>query len=403
MKRIFPRDVFTHVLFGTYHLEWAKEKNVNKPLHQQSDEELNENLKVFYAEVRNQKGEDYGKSTLLCLRNGIERHLNFPPQNRGIKFSQNTTFRSSNMMLNAKIRDLKQQGKQKVQHKPAITEPDLQKLRVHPVLSPSTPLGLLRNVWFHTTLYWCRRGREGQRRLTPSSFTFLHDENKRPYATMTHDEASKNHPGGVDDAESFEKEGRMYKASDDPNDGFNALQLYISKQNPNCSAFYQYPKRKWSPDCLIWYENRPLGVNKLGDMMKDISAEAELSQKYTNHCVRATAITLWSNAGLANRHIMAISGHRNEQSLRSYNARPSSAQLQQSSDVLSRALATENSEFQLQLAQSDDEAPTSYSQISTTVQSNSLFKNSTFTNMFDGCSIGTVNVVLNPRQETQNK
>ena len=102
LKRIFPRDVFTHVLFGTYHLEWAKEKKT----HQQSDEELNENLKVFYAEVRNQKGEDYGKSTLLCLRNGIERHLNFPLHNRGIKFSQNTTFRSSNMMLNAKIRDL---------------------------------------------------------------------------------------------------------------------------------------------------------------------------------------------------------------------------------------------------------------------------------------------------------
>ena len=37
------------------------------------------------------------------------------------------------------------------------------------------------------------------------------------------------------------------------------------------------------------------------------------SQKYTNHCVRATTITLWS--------------HRNEQSLRSYNARPSSAQI----------------------------------------------------------------------------
>ncbi len=99
---------------------------------------------------------------------------------------------------------------------------------------------------------------------------------------MTHDEASKNHPGGVDDAESFEKEGRMYKASDDPNDGFNALQLHIANLNLNCSAFYQYPRRKWSPDCLIWYENRPLGVSKLGDMMKDISAEAELSQKYTN-------------------------------------------------------------------------------------------------------------------------
>ena len=69
-------------------------------------------------------------------------------------------------------------------------------------------------------------------------FYHLHDENNRPYATMTHDEASKNHPGGVDDAESFEKEGRMYKAGDDSSDSFNALQLYISKLNPNCSAFY---------------------------------------------------------------------------------------------------------------------------------------------------------------------
>jgi hypothetical protein len=61
---------------------------------------------------------------------------------------------------------------------------------------------------------------------------------------MTHDEASRNHPGGVDDAESFEKEGRMYKASDDPSDGFNALQLYISKLNPNCSAFLPISKTK---------------------------------------------------------------------------------------------------------------------------------------------------------------
>ncbi len=65
MKRIFPRNVFTHVMRKIL------------PLHQQSDKELNENLKVFYAEVQNHKEEDYGKSTLLCLRKGVERHLNF--------------------------------------------------------------------------------------------------------------------------------------------------------------------------------------------------------------------------------------------------------------------------------------------------------------------------------------
>ena len=33
---------------------------------------------------------------------------------------------------------------------------------------------------------------------------------------MTHDEATKNHPGGVEDISSVEKEARMYSASEDP-------------------------------------------------------------------------------------------------------------------------------------------------------------------------------------------
>ena len=78
-------------------------------------------------------------------------------------------------------------------------------------------------------------------------------------------------------------------------------------------------------------------------MMKEISQEAKLSTVYTNHCVRATAITLWSQSGLENRQIMAISGHRNESSLRSYNSRPSVDQLRQCSDILSVALNGEDS------------------------------------------------------------
>ena len=57
-------------------------------------------------------------------------------------------------------------------------------------------------------------------------------------------------------------------------------------------------------------------------------------ESYTNHSVRATAITLWSNAGVQNRHIMAISGHRSKQSLAHLNTRPSTSQLQQCSDAL---------------------------------------------------------------------
>lgn len=159
---------------------------------------------------------------------------------------------------------------------------------------------------------------------------------------MAHDEASKNHQGGVNDKPSDEKEARIYE-TEDQNDGYKALKLYLEKINPNCSAFFQYPKANFSPEDDVWFEQRPLGVNTLANMMKTISKAAGLSRIYTNHSIRATAITLWSNAGVPNRHIMSISGHRNEQSLAHYNSRPSVSQLQNCSDVLSRALSTPSS------------------------------------------------------------
>jgi len=47
--------------------------------------------------------------------------------------------------------------------------------------------------------------------LTTNSFKFETDAAGRNYATMSHDELSKNHPGGLKDVESTEKEARMYE------------------------------------------------------------------------------------------------------------------------------------------------------------------------------------------------
>ena len=183
-------------------------------------------------------------------------------------------------------------------------------------------------------------GREGQRNLKPSSFKFAFDEQGKRFVSMTQDETTKNHPGGLQDQTSFQKMARMYETESET-DGYRALRLYISKLNQKCEALFQQPRRDWNESAIthdIWYENRPLGVNTLGNMMKEISSKAKPSKVYTNHCVRATAITLWPEAGLSDRHICHISGHRNPNSLQHCNSRPSSTQLRKCSDVLSSAL-----------------------------------------------------------------
>ena len=51
---------------------------------------------------------------------------------------------------------------------------------------------------------------------------------------------------------------------------------------------FQKPRRTFTCGDQIWFENCPIGVNKIGAMMKEISTDAELSQVYSNHCVRST-------------------------------------------------------------------------------------------------------------------
>ena len=79
--------------------------------------------------------------------------------------------------------------------------------------------------------------------------------------------------------------------------------------------------------------------NKLDNTMKQVSQAAARSKLFSNHSVRAIAITLWPNAGIPNLHINARSCHRNEQSLVNHNNRPSATQLTNCSDILPRSMA----------------------------------------------------------------
>ena len=173
----------------------------------------------------------------------------------------------------------------------------------------------------------------------------------------------------------------MYE-TEDQGDGYKALRLYLQKVNPKCTAFFQYPKKNNMALDAVWYEARALGINSLAKMMKTISEEARLSKIYTNHCVRATAITLWSNAGISNRHIMAISGHCSAQSLASYNSRPSTSQFHNCSQVLSRVFSP---------SANNHSEPSETSRQSTSLQTKQVATKS----FFGKCTIQNAQIVFN--------
>ena len=57
-------------------------------------------------------------------------------------------------------------------------------------------------------------------------------------------------------------------------------------------------------------------------MMENMCLRAGIDLPFTNHCVRSTTVNILSSKDMKNRHIRAVTGHKGDASLESYNDRP---------------------------------------------------------------------------------
>ena len=78
--------------------------------------------------------------------------------------------------------------------------------------------------------------------------------------------------------------------------------------------------------------------------MKTISVDRKLSQEYTNHCIRSTAVSVLDNNNVEARHIMRVSGHKSESSIRSYSRHLTESKSREISQTVS-AFAQGNTEI----------------------------------------------------------
>ena len=101
---------------------------------------------------------------------------------------------------------------------------------------------------------------------------------------------------------------------------------------------FQRPKKGVDESDKVWYDNMVVGQRTLGEKMKKLSFEAKLSGVYMNHSIRATMITKLDESGYKAQHIMAMSGHRNESSIRNYSSQTSLSTKRKMSETLSASL-----------------------------------------------------------------
>ena len=297
--------------------DWLLERGESLEFEQKSATELSALLRRFYGEVRTKTGKPYSRSSLIGLRSAIQRHLEGPPYNRTIDIIHDSEFKPANLVFTGRLKVNRADGNDVTRHKDPIEPGDVRKMYESKVLSNDNPQALQYKVFFEISLHFVRRGREGLRELKASSILFKRDDEGDEYATIGHNEKSKKDQGLK--SAFIAKEPRMYANLDSSRCPLASLKKYISKLDPKSDVFFQQARtcsNVVSKD--VWYNGRPMGEGTLSGLMPKISSEANLSKIYTNHCIRVTLITLLSNEGVDDTDIIAVSGHKNVQSLIPY-------------------------------------------------------------------------------------
>ena len=97
--------------------------------------------------------------------------------------------------------------------------------------------------------------------------------------------------------------------------------------------FFQKPNVNYKKTG-VWYVRCPVGKNSIASFMKVISDKAGLSRKYTNHCLRVTAISVLRRNGIDDSDIRSVSMHKTTDGIRPYCTGPPDKQRYRMSSML---------------------------------------------------------------------
>lgn len=113
--------------------------------------------------------------------------------------------------------------------------------------------------------------------------------------------------------------------------------------------------------------------------MAEISRAANLSREYTNHSCRATTVHLLDEAKFPSRHIMSVTGHKSETSLKTYSGK--------TSENIKKDMSKAISEKTLEITEKTDS-------ISTTTRAPNVLRPTALSSNIDFLSLSQSNIVI---------
>ena len=283
-------------------------------------QELDGVLQEFYCHVRKQNGDEYEPDSLRTMLAALDRHLS----GCGCSYSimKDREFRESRLVLNGKAIQLRENGKGKKSRKAdPLTAEEEEILWNTGVLGGDNPKSLNHTVFYIISQQFGTRGRQEHHQIRIEHLRFVCNPQSGATEFIEWEEGlTKTRQGGL-----VKQQRRMKQkvfATGDSRCPVKFIERLISKrpsQLKTSGPLYLQPLKHTREN--QWYSVQPVGINQVDKYMKDMAAMANLdttNKNFTNHSIRKTTVCKLQKAGISNDKIAAITGHKNEQSLRDY-------------------------------------------------------------------------------------
>ena len=270
-------------------------------------------MRYFVLEVRQENGEQYNPSTIRGILCGLNRTM----KERGADFSilnkNDPAFRELMLTLDSITSNLHRCGVGVTRKNAPVIPIDHENVFWDKgLLGFDDPKALQRATFFCVGLHFVLRGVEEQHQLKrkqivrhPADFAVYSEEVYYEYTEYV----SKKNQHRFKDINSRSTSVRVFASPEGKHCAVRVLDAYIQKLPEFSDDFYLRPLSK-TPHSGPWYARAKVGVNTLKNFMPDLSKEAGLSVHYTNHSLRATAITRMYEGGIPENLISEKSGHK---------------------------------------------------------------------------------------------
>ena len=277
----------------------------------------------FVVEVRKADGSEYTPRSIYLLLAGLQRSIRRSSPKEEINIFSDYQFKELKRVCDAVFKKLHSEGIGSTKKSASVLGPEEEKkLWDTGVINLSTPVGLLRAVFFYNGKNFCLRGGAEQRNLKISQFhrqTCI-VEGKSVGVYEYHEFGSKNRQGGFNN---LNVENKVVKQFENTSDSgichVKILDKYLQKipaDAKEADVFYLTPVSKPTDASTPWYTRIPVGKNRLNSMMKEMCSQAGLSTEFTNHSLRAYGATSLFQANVPEKLIQQRTGHKSLKALR---------------------------------------------------------------------------------------